>query len=216
MTFDQSWDSIHREREWLTYPKEALVLFVRRHYYGASDRGAVRFLDLGCGNGASTEFLVREGFNVDAIDGSEVAFERLRRRLASRYAAAGAAGCYTVGCLDVTSPEFLKWLPAADYDCILDVACLQHVESEDHDKVVEAAYKALKPGGRFFAVMLCDASSGDILHTNTRCVPRPEDMTFFRPFSEVRLGLITTLFPIPLGSKEPIAWIKEWIVEARK
>src|SRR5271165_5975647 len=79
--WDPIWDKIYSRRSWGKYPKEELIRFVARHYYGAPDRSAFKFLDVGCGFGASACYLAREGFTIDAIDGSAVIIDLLRKRL---------------------------------------------------------------------------------------------------------------------------------------
>ena len=80
------WDDVFRSRSWGKYPKEELVRFIARRYYGAPDRSAVRILDLGCGYGAATWYLAREGFAVSAIDGSRVIIDLLQRTACIRAA----------------------------------------------------------------------------------------------------------------------------------
>src|SRR5215510_4119911 len=92
-TWNSLWDDIYRSRSWGKYPKEELIRFVAGNYFGVPDRNAVRFLDLGCGFGASTWFLAREGFSVDGIDGSSVIIKRLSERLRlERVGARGISG----------------------------------------------------------------------------------------------------------------------------
>src|SRR5215467_12346173 len=81
-SWDAEWERIFRSREWGRYPAEHVVRFVARRFYAAPDRSKVRLLDLGCGaGGASTWYFAREGFDVSAIDGSETAVAKTRRRL---------------------------------------------------------------------------------------------------------------------------------------
>lgn len=61
-SFDQSWEEIHAKRIWGGYPSEHVIRFVARNFYGVQNRDCVRILDFGCGAGAHTWYLVREGF----------------------------------------------------------------------------------------------------------------------------------------------------------
>ncbi len=54
-----------------------------QNFYNASDRKAIKILEVGCGPGANLWFMAREGFSVYGIDGSEHAIELARRRLDS-------------------------------------------------------------------------------------------------------------------------------------
>ena len=51
-----------------------------RNFYN-SDRSHIRVLDYGCGQGAHTWYLAREGFDTYAFDGSESAGEMTKIRL---------------------------------------------------------------------------------------------------------------------------------------
>ncbi len=78
-TFDKIWEEIHQEVEWGgKYPSEEVIRFIARNYYGA-DRENTKILDLGCGTGAVTWFLAREGFDTMGVDGSSVAIEKARK-----------------------------------------------------------------------------------------------------------------------------------------
>ena len=150
-TWDPVWDSIFAARQWGKYPKEELIRFVARHYYAAPDRNAVRFLDLGCGFGSSTWFLAREGFAVDGIDGSQVIINRLRQRLAAE----GLAAELVVG--DAIDLPY----PSQHFDCVIDVACLQHNNPADTRRILDSVFDRLKPGGRLFSFTAMAGSWGD-------------------------------------------------------
>lgn len=142
LTWNSVWDDIYRSRAWGRYPKEELIRFVARRYYGAPDRKEVRFLDLGCGPGAATWFIAREGFTVDAIDGSAVAIETLRARLAAENLHAQLA----VG--DIGD---LPYAPAT-FDCVVDIACLMCNGPAETRHILRGVLDRLKPGGRLFSV----------------------------------------------------------------
>ncbi len=151
LTWDSVWDDIYRSRAWGRYPKEELIRFVARRYYAAPDRKAIRFLDLGCGTGASTWYLAREGFTVDAIDGSSVAIERLRARFAEEKLQASLA----VG--DIADLPY----PDATFDCVLDIACLSCNGPEETRHILRGVLARLKPGGRLFSVSPREGCWGD-------------------------------------------------------
>ncbi len=75
--FSQEWEEIHKKQQWGTYPSEQVIRFVARNFY-KKEREKVKFLDFGCGAGANTWYLAREGFDVYAFDGSESAINRAR------------------------------------------------------------------------------------------------------------------------------------------
>ena len=96
-SWDPVWEEVFRAQEWGKYPPEYVIRFVARSFYGAPDRKAVRLLDLGCGPGACTWYMAREGFSAAGIDGSETAICRCAERLRNeRLAADLKVGDYVV------------------------------------------------------------------------------------------------------------------------
>jgi len=65
------------------YPHEKVIQFCFRNYKPEA-RQNVRALDLGCGSGVHTLFLVSEGFNVTGVDPSESGIANTRRLLEGR------------------------------------------------------------------------------------------------------------------------------------
>lgn len=145
------WDTIFAARQWGKYPKEELIRFVARYYYAAPDRSAVRFLDLGCGFGSSTWFLAREGFAVDGVDGSQLIIDKLRERLALEGLTAGLLAADAIN---------LPY-PAEHFDCMIEIACLQHNTPENTRRILDGAFERLKPGGRLFSFTAMAGSWGD-------------------------------------------------------
>jgi 2-polyprenyl-3-methyl-5-hydroxy-6-metoxy-1,4-benzoquinol methylase len=77
MSLQPLWDEVLRAPHWQrAYPNEEMIRFVARRFYSTTDRGSIRILDLGCGAGTQTWYLAREGFDVSAIDGSQVGIDR--------------------------------------------------------------------------------------------------------------------------------------------
>jgi len=149
--WDPVWDDIFAARQWGKYPKEELIRFVARNYYAAPDRKAVRFLDLGCGFGAATWFLAREGFSVEGIDGSELIIARLRERLAAEGLTAGL----------VAGDAIDLPYPPGHFDCMIDLACLQHNSPDDTRRILDGVFDRLKPGGRLFSFTAAAGSWGE-------------------------------------------------------
>ena len=154
-TWDPVWDQIYRRRSWGKYPKEELIRFVARHYYGAPKRDGIRFLDVGCGFGSSACYLAREGFTVDAMDGSPVIVDLLRERL-------------VVESLNVTltsgDASALPY-PASTFDCVVDICCFQHNAPGDCRDILNCVFDKLKPGGRLFSMSASEAMWGNGLGT---------------------------------------------------
>ena len=80
MDTHEAWEKIHSSREWGGYPSEHVIRFIARNYYNKK-RAEVKILDFGCGSGANTWFLAREGFDTYAFDISESAINNLNNRM---------------------------------------------------------------------------------------------------------------------------------------
>ena len=141
-TWNALWDDIYRRRSWGKYPKEELIRFVASNFYHAPDRKAVRILDLGCGFGASTWFLAREGFSVDGIDGSAVIIKQLSERLRGE----GLAARVISG--DIGDLPY----PAQHFDCVVDIACLMCNDPDSTRRILSGVLDRLKPGGKIFSM----------------------------------------------------------------
>jgi SAM-dependent methyltransferase len=167
--WDPVWERIFRERSrWGRYPPEELVRFVARYFYDATDRSSVRFLEVGCGPGAGPSwYLAREGYSFSGIDGSATAIELAHKR----FAADGLQGEFKTG-----AAHALPW-DAAAFDCVVDVACLQHNSEVAAAAIVAEIHRVLKPGGRHFSLATRAGCWGD--GTGVRVDP-----TSFRDVSE--------------------------------
>jgi SAM-dependent methyltransferase len=153
MTFDPRWDAVHRERQWGTVPNEHFVRFIARSYPNGDD---LRALDLGCGAGAQSLFLSREGFDVSGIDGSQAAIDRCAERAWIANVPSLRPPGFQVA--DVTTVPF----PDAEFDLVVDVATMQCL---DHDQAILAlneVVRILKPGGLFFSYTSRDGTSPDV------------------------------------------------------
>ena len=71
LTDKQRWDEKHQQN---TMPHEP-IKFIKEHIHLAKGKHA---LDIACGNGRHSKYLVSHGFDVDALDISSVAIEQLQ------------------------------------------------------------------------------------------------------------------------------------------
>lgn len=137
---DKIWKDLFRNQEWGRYPPESVVRFVARSFYSASERSNIRLLDAGCGPGACSWFMAREGFKVSGIDGSPSAIKYAGERLKAE----GLDVDFRVG--DYTS---LPW-PDGFFDGAIDNVSFYANLVADWQRAVDEIHRVLKPGGLFF------------------------------------------------------------------
>ncbi|MCR4740156.1 MAG: class I SAM-dependent methyltransferase [Lachnospiraceae bacterium] len=134
---DKIWEELHSTLAWGQYPPEYLIKFMARNYY-ANDRSSVKVLDFGCGAGANTWYLAREGFDVYAFDGSESAIKKTGEKLAKE----GLEADLKVG----TGTEISY--PDGFFDVVADIACIYANPIADIRVMYDKIYGFLKKGGR--------------------------------------------------------------------
>ncbi len=149
-TFDERWEEIHKAMEWGKYPEASVVRFVARNYYNM-ERNQVKILDFGCGAGANTWFLAREGFDVYAFDGSESAVRR-----ASEYLKKEGLSNVEFRVRDGGSLDYAKNF----FDCIIDNVCIYANKLDNILYMYKTVYSLLKTGGRFYSSAFGTETSG--------------------------------------------------------
>lgn len=138
---DTIWEKLFSTQEWGRYPPECVVRFVARNFYPVPDRGKLRLLDAGCGPGACTWFMAREGLQISGIDGSTSAIKSAQERLRSEKLKADLrVGDYTT----------LPW-PDEYFDGVIDNVSFYANLLADWQRAVDEVYRVLKPGGLFFS-----------------------------------------------------------------
>lgn len=139
-SFSEEWEKIHSEQEWGRYPSETVIRFVARNYY-KSRRNEIKILDFGCGAGANTWYLAREGFDVYAFDGSQSAVLKAEKYLQEEG--------YSSVHFDVMDGATITYEDNF-FDCVIDNVCIYANTSECIEKMYEQVYRVLKKGGRVF------------------------------------------------------------------
>lgn len=160
-SFDEEWENIHSIQEWGKYPSEYVIRFVARNYYKAEDRNKVKILDFGCGAGAHTWYLAREGFDVYAFDGSRSAVARVKERLEKEMLNANVQVC------DALELNYKNEF----FDCVIDSVCIYANTISNIQKMYNNIYQILKSGGQLFtSVFLVDTTgcgTGDEIEKHT-------------------------------------------------
>ncbi len=110
----------------------------------------MRILDFGCGQGASTWFLAREGFNTYAFDGSESAIRKAKERLESE----GLYASFQVA--DAAAVEY----PDEFFDAVIDNVCIYANRIDDIFRMYQIVYRMLKKGGKLFSSCFGDELYG--------------------------------------------------------
>jgi ubiquinone/menaquinone biosynthesis C-methylase UbiE len=148
--WDQVWEDVFRRQEWGKYPPEHVIRFVARRWYGVADRRAICLLDLGCGPGACSWYMAREGFSVYGIDGSATAIRRAGERLRQE----GLSATFQEG-----DYGRLPW-PDGFFDGVIDNVSLYCNSFETCKSIAAEVRRVLKPGGAFLSVNFTDRSWG--------------------------------------------------------
>lgn len=154
-----------RDQSYNLAPPEALVRNVSyylRARYKPEEFGNLSALDMGCGAGATMEWLLRKGIGmVVGIDISPVCLQLAKERLPTQ-------GYYGLHRDNVTSVR----LANEKYDIIVEANVFQHLAKEDRGKAFAEVYRLLKPGGLFAGYM---ESTGSSVFLKNRANQLPED-----------------------------------------
>lgn len=138
---DPVWEKIHSSQAWGMYPSEHVIRFVARNFYN-NERKKVKILDFGCGQGAHTWYLTREGFDTYAFDGSPSAVKKTEEML--NYNALNA----NLSLMDAVSINY----PDNFFDAVIDSACICSNRSADIKIMYSNIYRVLKIGGKLLTI----------------------------------------------------------------
>ena len=137
----------------------AVIRFVARNFYKAPNRSDVKLLDVGCGAGANTWFMVREGFTVCGIDGSKTAIKK---------ASAYLKEDLNEQRLDRTEGGWnlivgdMEELPFEDnfFDGIVDARAITCNDVESSKKIYKELARVSKSDGKLYSSMFADGIWG--------------------------------------------------------
>lgn len=160
-SFDNTWEEIHKSQEWGKYPSEDIIRFVARNYYN-KERKNIKILDFGCGAGANTWYLAREGFDTYAFDGSASAVMKAKSYLAKENL---EAHFEVADALDISYENNF-------FDCIIDSAVVYANTIKNITDMYKKIYDLLVPAGKLFTTGLFTPNTagygtGILLEKNT-------------------------------------------------
>jgi SAM-dependent methyltransferase len=150
------WNELFSLRpRWSRYPSEELTGFIARRFPDREQRRTLKALDIGCGPGTDLWFLTREGFAIAGMDGAATAIELARER----FRAEGLLQALAQADLRVGDFSTLPW-DDASFDLVIDIQAISHNTLPKIRSTIAEIWRVLKPGGRFFARMFGDQTTG--------------------------------------------------------
>lgn len=157
---EEIWNELHSTRKWGVYPSEFIIRFVARNYYNEK-RDSIRILDFGCGAGAHTWYLAREGFDVYAFDGSHYAIDNAKVILENEGLKAKLS---VIDGVDAVYEESF-------FDAVIDSACICTNRMSDIETMYNNIFSMLKPGGKLlstcFTIKTTGYGEGDYVEKGT-------------------------------------------------
>lgn len=133
----------------------------------------MRVLDAGCGGGRNLVYLLREGFDVHAVD------EDPHAVMAVREMAAVLAPSLSPDQIRVDAVEQLH-LPDATFDVVISNAVLHFARDDAHfEAMVREMWRVLEPGGLLFARLVSSIGMADeaLEHVSGRHFVLPDGTT---------------------------------------
>ena len=146
-TTSEIWENIFSKKEWGKYPSEAVIRFIARNFYNASDRNKIKILELGLGTGANLWFCAREGFRVSGIEFTQSGIERFKKRMNAEN-----LNTQIDTILQGDYFEKLDELPDESFDAFMDSYSLAYNDFDKTKAIIDKAVKKLKSGGKFLSI----------------------------------------------------------------
>ena len=156
------WEKIYKKRKgnWGTYHPEDLIRFIKRLKSFNKEKKKPKLLELGCGPGANTNFLLKEGFDVYGIDLSKTAISLVRNKVKKNFKKNFIIGDFSK----------LPW-KSLHFDGVVDNFSIYANYKEKIEQTYDEVYRVLKKNGFFFSkvwgVKTLGFSNGKKIEKNT-------------------------------------------------
>lgn len=168
------WDDTYRPApKWSGRPNVFLVPLIDAAPVGA------RALDIGCGEGADAIWLAGLGWNVLAVDVSEVALGRAREHAAAQ----GVAVRFEQADLEASFPAGTFELVTASY--------LHSTIAFARERILRRAWQAVAPGGRLVILSHADVPTGMHAHGHTELPGAAETLALLQLPAEASWSAMT-------------------------
>jgi SAM-dependent methyltransferase len=160
------WENLyrHKPRAFRFYPNEEFIRILGREFLTAekTERGRIRILEVGCGNGANLWPVAKEGFGTFGVDGAPTAIQIAREIFRTKWNVAA----------ELALGDF-RQLPFRDevFDGVFEVRALEYVSYTEHWSVCSEVLRVLRPGGKFFSFHV-GKESWDYTYGGGHCVDR--------------------------------------------
>lgn len=151
----QIWENIFQEREWGKYPALPIVRFMARNFYKVPNRKDIKILEVGSGVGANLWYCAKEGFSIIALEGSQTAIDKMKKRLkddgVDKNLIFAKSGDYF---------DTLDSIENESIDVAIDVESLYCNDFGRSKEIIKKVFSKLKPGGKFISLTFADGTWG--------------------------------------------------------
>jgi len=151
----QIWEKVFQKKEWGKYPSVPVIRFIARNFYKVKNRKDIKILEIGSGTGANLWFCAREGFSVIALEGSQIAINRMKRRFESEDLSSFL--------IDVKHGDYFDTLDEIEdnsVDAIIDSESLYCNPFDRSRDIIIKCFDKLKTGGVMMSLTFAEGTWG--------------------------------------------------------